>query len=325
MLKHLLLSQKASGQILDRTSVLAAALGGGDVADCVWTGSQFVLSYTTGKTAVSPDGLSWQFAANPLFAAPTKALVTLNDTIIQLCEQGYVATSTNGTTWTSRTGLRTAAGPNANNFLTAGAAVRAGRIVAAASTGHFAYSDDGITWTFRHRVGTANGALQNTTCIGLGFGERLLAGAMYVQYGVSIDSGHSWSAHSIPKIAWTNNSAHINAVKATQLGTFIVGTFGLVLIDGEPFQKMYQNIPTWYEGSYDIVDAIDFGPYVVLVDRRGRLAKTLDGTTWTYHTGAYNLQNPLAVYVAKLATDGKRLLILGKSSHVTAIDLAALH
>lgn len=74
-----------------------------------------------------------------------------------------------------------------------------------------------------------------------------------------------------------------------------------------------------------MVDAIDFGPYVVLVDRRGRLAKTLDGTTWTYHTGAYNQQTPLAVEVTKLATNGERLLILGKTAHVTTIDLAALH
>lgn len=136
-----------------RTSTIALAIGRGSVcyfpAGDMWVAGSD--AGTSGALASSPDGITWT-ARNSAYSLSGGAFVTACNTSAVVATELFATTagqsSTNGTTWTSRTladataQSRTAASDNKNQI-----AVGGQNDALSPTAWNFQYSTDGITWT----------------------------------------------------------------------------------------------------------------------------------------------------------------------------------
>ena len=127
-----------------------------------WTGSRFVvLNYTTTPTSYSTDGLTWtaggalpaSFYAQDV-AYGNSTLVAIGRTSSSGTGTAKIATSPDGTTWTSRT-------PHANMLGLAGITFQNSQFIVTDATNNIFTSSDGITWTQKYSYSATTSPFSN--------------------------------------------------------------------------------------------------------------------------------------------------------------------
>ncbi len=127
-----------------------------------WTGSRFVvLNFTSNLTAYSTDGITWSaggalpasFWAQDV-AYGNSTLVAVGRTTSSGTGTAKIATSTDGTTWTSRT-------PHANMLGLAGITFQNSQFIVTDATNNIFTSSDGITWTQKYSYSATTSPFSN--------------------------------------------------------------------------------------------------------------------------------------------------------------------
>lgn len=226
--------------------------------------------------ATSPDGVTWT-----ALAISATAAITFANGLFVAVGTNNVQTSTNGTTWTTRTipvGTWTS--------LTFGG----GLFVAAGTSGVIATSPDGITWTARTGAGSGNFA-----SIAYGAGRFVALSQATNGGGATSTDGISWAVMSTPVGITANSIVFANGMfVAVGTGGAITSSDGLTWtprpMPGVPSGSAGYQAVTYYNGRFIAVGSVIAGNPLC--------ADSPDGVTWTARF------MPAGGYIAILAAAG---------------------
>ena len=169
----------------------------------------FVASAEQGAIATSPDGITWTLRTSGFGATSISAVTYGNGLFVAAGASGKLATSPDGITWTLRT---SGFGTTAISAVAYGN----GLFVAAGASGKLATSPDGITWTLRTS----------------GFGADAISAVAYGN-GLFVAAGASGKLATSPDgITWTLRTSIFTSIKALTYGNglFVASPGGSISI-----------------------------------------------------------------------------------------------
>jgi hypothetical protein len=247
------------------------------------------------RVATSTDGLSWTPRATPQPDVAVNGVAYGNSIWVIVGDNGFVATSPDGATWT----LRTAAA--SNNWTTV--SYGAGLFVAMSSTGtgnRVMTSPDGITWTIR--TSPADYAWQRCIFAAGLFVAVANTGAVTGRAATSSD-GITWTLRALPAIGAWGDVAH-NGTVFMAVANQAYSTSS----DGITWNTVYysQNtlsvaaVPGFFlvtTGSFQGIsaDAIKWSCFVVLSTSSPRVAS--NGSVFCLFTSATQTQPSASILV----------------------------
>lgn len=222
-------------------SGLATAFGSSSftVGKGFWDGSKFILSLPyQSKFATSTDGVTWAIQAPSIsgFYA-TGQIAKSSSRYVIGGTNGYIMTSTDGTTWTSSTALRsTGWGTTAevSKIIWDGT-----KFVAVGDRGRNATSTDGLTWTYQSQLSTTSWGTSDFNAPQMAWNGSVFVIASASRNAYSTD-GITWTANAA--IAATSfGSAYPTASVATADNFVVVGANAKVATSPDGVTWTYQN------------------------------------------------------------------------------------
>jgi len=192
-----------------------------------------------------------------------------NDKFVAVGSSGKMATSTDGTTWTTVTNSTFSNGINNSiNAITYGN----DKFVAGSTDGKMATSTDGETWT-----AVSDSIFLNYSINAIAYGnDKFVAVGSSGKMATSTD-GTTWTAVTNSTFP-NNNIESINAITYGNDKFVAVGSSGKMATstDGTTWTAVTQSVFTSY------IIAITYGnDKFVAVGSSGKMATSTDGTTWT--------------------------------------------
>jgi hypothetical protein len=267
-----------------RTTALGnSGWGGSDINDINgYSGGYLAVGNATRVALTTDGGATWTYSGANLAAtsfgfAQVRACAYGNSIYVLGGEDAKVATSTNGTTWTFRSGVQTAWTSGAiyeirfiNGVFYAGG----GKTVSSVYSPAMATSTDGITWTNRTISGWSNPSPPFSNpyvlCIATNGSGLIVAGGDNGNISTSTDAGATWTYRS--------------GIQSTTFGTSVVWSIA-------------------WNGSVFCVGGTG-----------GKIATSPDGINWTYRGGlaATSFGSSL---VTSLTWTGKIFVATGQGSY----------
>ncbi len=238
----------------------------------IWTGSKF-LAYGTDFTIESINGSSWTLAASTGIPGTDDYYTFLSwagDRAIGVGPGGYMASSSNGSSWTNLS--ESLVDESVSYISLNGVAISNGRSIA---TGYINInytanslvltSDDGKSWVRRSTGTTAE--IEDILALG---SDNLIAVGEEGTVLTSTNNGTSWSSRSI-------GTSHLSTVIVGHNRYVTVGTGGAIYTSSDTVSWAAQTSNT----SLDIYSVAWNGQQFVAVGAEGTLLTSPDGTTWT--------------------------------------------
>jgi len=135
---------------------------GGNINSIAYNGSNmYVAGASAGYLYSSPDGITWTSRTSGFGSNPINKVIYANSLFVAVGNQGTITTSSDGITWTARTANMST---NAINDIEYGGGlfVAVGAGGGSSNTGGLTYSSDGITWTRKSQTFTNVGDTYNS-------------------------------------------------------------------------------------------------------------------------------------------------------------------
>ncbi len=263
-------------------------VAGGLVQGVAWTGEQFICGEDSGRVRTSAEGLRWSRqtagqSSNIIFAAASDQHLN-----VVVGSSGFIATSPDGISWTTRSSAAKAhygVGWNGSRFLAVG------------DSGLFLSSSDGIHWNTE-----ASGTTNRMRGIVWDGGQWVATGSA----GTVLTSpdGISWvsraSGRTNDLLSVTDGSGLLAAVGAN--GTIITSTDGILWTSRSAGTTTSLRGMCW--------DGAQF----IVVGSGGTILTSPDGITWT------NRISGVSETLTGVASNGQILVVVGANRILTSSD-----
>lgn len=271
--------------------------------DMVYGNNRFVaidvLFYT------SPDGIAWQLtgtdssAANALAWSPTRSLY------VAVGDNGYISTSTDGSSWNHLDPAPTTTGLHGVSWLN-------GRFYAVGETGTILTSINGVDW-LSATTPASTYSLESVTWNGQSGIDALYVATGYGTVFISSD-GDTWTEVNTPplgfndSVVWGGGSANCFVVVGKDNHIFSSP-------DGENWTRRFLDKEPAYS-QLSLNEVVWTGARFVVVGQMGSILASDDGLTWRIVQSGADLYG--------LAHDGNRFITVGANGRVAiASDVGA--
>ena len=247
---------------------------GGQLLCIANNGSRIVVGGSNGFVSVSTDkGETWVNGTIPSFASAFRDVESIafgNGVFVAVGTNGSVASSTDGVTWTSRTGTLTGS--------------MIGRVVFGAGcfivtgTGNTAMrSTDGINWSSVSLGLPTGGAFDSPEAL-IWTGTKFVAAALNTQNISTSDDGITWVVVTVPK---RGTGSYYNGIAYDPTIGLIITESGGYYLHGDPTLTTFTQRQISGHAGFES-NAIAYGGKIMVSDQtNSRFSESSNGINWT--------------------------------------------
>jgi hypothetical protein len=247
-----------------------------------WLASTNGNKYASGNSmSYSADGVTWTAVTEKIDSSCVNDIIWGSGKFIASCNDGVIAYSANGLSWTNAAGTTFGSNDYINSIGYSGSKYIAVGYKRNNDRKNYAYSTDGVTWT------AGSGNLNITDCIAWG-GGVWVAGSGWINFYYSEDDGNTWKQMYVADPSGNAGVLSGNVIDiAYGNGTFAaVGTrnlgghyFSVIVYSADGKNWTIAERTSSYWESYSSVAWGD-GMFVA-VGSNGMIAYSTDGVNWT--------------------------------------------